>query len=122
MGLLSGKCIVITGAAQGMGAVHAERCVAEGASVVLTDLQAEAGRKLASRLGDAAVFAEQDVTSEADWDRVVALAKERFGRLGDDHLLPRHVVGERHDPRVAGLRGCRDRVANDAHRAAAGGG
>ncbi|MCA9502787.1 MAG: glucose 1-dehydrogenase [Spirochaetaceae bacterium] len=81
MGLLSGKCIVITGAAQGMGAVHAERCVAEGASVVLTDLQAEAGRKLASRLGDAAVFAEQDVTSEADWDRVVALAKERFGRL-----------------------------------------
>ena len=36
MGLLDGKSIIITGAAQGMGAVHAQRCVEEGARVVLT--------------------------------------------------------------------------------------
>jgi len=81
MGQLEGKSIIITGAAQGMGAVHARRCVEEGARVVLTDLQVEEGEKQAAALGDAAVFVEQDITSEADWDLVVAAAVDRFGRL-----------------------------------------
>ena len=81
MGQLQGKTIIITGAAQGMGAVHARRCVEEGASVVLTDLQAEAGEKLAAELGDAARFVSQDVTSESDWDRVIGEATGRFGEI-----------------------------------------
>ncbi|MAG29691.1 MAG: 3-alpha-hydroxysteroid dehydrogenase [Deltaproteobacteria bacterium] len=81
MGLLDGKSIIITGAAQGMGAVHARRCVEEGARIVATDLQREAGEKLAAELGSDAVFVEQDVTKEADWDRVVETAVDRFGRL-----------------------------------------
>ena len=81
MGQLDGKCIVITGAAQGMGAIHALRCVEEGASVVLTDLQAEAGAKQAAKLGDAAIFVEHDVTSASDWGRVVEAAVKGFGRL-----------------------------------------
>ena len=81
MGLLEGKQIVITGAAQGMGAVHARRCVEEGARVLLTDLQAEAGEKLAGELGAAAAFEAQDVTRGEDWDRVVATARTRFGRV-----------------------------------------
>lgn len=81
MGQLEGKSIIITGGAQGMGAVHARRCVEEGARVVLTDLQVELGEKQAAELGDAAVFVEHDVISEADWDRVVEAAVERFGRL-----------------------------------------
>ena len=81
MGQLDGKTIIITGAAQGMGAVHARRCVEEGANVVLTDLQTEAGSKQAEALGDAAIFVQQDVTAEADWDRVVETALDRFGRI-----------------------------------------
>lgn len=81
MGQLEGKSIIITGAAQGMGAVHARRCVEEGARVVLTDLQTEVGEKLAVELGDHASFVEQNVTNEADWDRVVGEATSRFGRI-----------------------------------------
>ena len=81
MGQLDGKTIIITGAAQGMGAIHARRCVEEGANVVLTDLQTEAGSKQAEALGDAAIFVQQDVTAEADWDRVVETALDRFGRI-----------------------------------------
>ena len=81
MGQLEGKTIIITGAAQGMGAIHARRCVEEGAQIVLTDLQVEEGEKQAASLGDSAVFVEQDITSETDWDRVVATAVDRFGRL-----------------------------------------
>ena len=74
MGQLDGKNIIITGAAQGMGAVHARRCVEEGARIVITDLQDEAGEKLAAELGEATTFVPQDITSEADWDRVVEAA------------------------------------------------
>ena len=81
MGQLDGKTIIITGAAQGMGAIHAQRCVEEGANVVLTDIQGEAGAKHAATLGERAVFAEQDITNEDDWDRVVALAVDRFGQV-----------------------------------------
>ena len=85
MGQLEGKRIILTGAAQGMGAIHAKRFVEEGARVVMTDLQAEAGRKLANELGPNAHFAEQDVTKEADWERVVAAATKQFG--GVDGLV-----------------------------------
>jgi 3alpha(or 20beta)-hydroxysteroid dehydrogenase len=78
---LEGKNVIITGAAQGMGAVHARRCVEEGARVVLTDLQVEEGKALADDLGDDALFVEQDITVESDWDRVVAATQERFGRI-----------------------------------------
>lgn len=85
MGQLEGKRIILTGAAQGMGAIHAKRFVEEGARVVMTDLQAEAGRKLANELGPNAHFAEQDVTKEVDWERVVAAATKQFG--GVDGLV-----------------------------------
>ena len=45
MGQLEGKRIIITGAAQGMGAVHARVFAEAGARVVLTDLQTEAGER-----------------------------------------------------------------------------
>ena len=81
MGQLDGKTVIITGAAQGMGAVHASRCVEEGARVVLTDLQADAGQALAAELGEGVRFVEQDVTSEPDWDRVVDEATTQFGGI-----------------------------------------
>ncbi|MCR9185242.1 MAG: glucose 1-dehydrogenase [Halieaceae bacterium] len=77
----SGKTVIITGAAQGMGANHVRRFVAEGANVLLTDVQDDAGAALAAELGPQACFVHQDVSSEADWDAVVAAATARFGRI-----------------------------------------
>lgn len=76
---LNGKVAIITGAAQGMGAAHARRFVAEGARVVLTDINAEEGSKLAAELGSAALFMAHDVANESAWVSVVAAAEDRFG-------------------------------------------
>ncbi len=81
MGQLDGKRIIITGAAQGMGAVHARLFVEAGARVVLTDLQTDAGAKLAKELGKNAHFVPQDVTKESDWESVVGEAGKRFGGI-----------------------------------------
>ncbi len=79
MGRLSGKIAIITGAAQGMGEAHAKAFVDHGAKVILTDLNVEAGQKLADSLGDAAIFVKQDVSKKADWDEVLAKGEAAFG-------------------------------------------
>ncbi|WP_144823660.1 glucose 1-dehydrogenase [Marinobacter piscensis] len=79
MARLEGKVAIITGAAQGMGASHARIFIAQGAQVVLTDLNEEKGQALASELGSNALFVQQDVTREADWVRVVRATEDRFG-------------------------------------------
>jgi 3alpha(or 20beta)-hydroxysteroid dehydrogenase len=79
MARLEGKVAIITGAAQGMGAAHARRFVAEGASVVITDINREAGEALAAELGDAAMFHALDVADDGSWREVVAAARARFG-------------------------------------------
>lgn len=79
MGRLEGKVAIITGASQGMGEEHARAFVREGAKVILTDINAEAGEKLAASLGDNAMFLKQDVSKEADWSDVVAKGEARFG-------------------------------------------
>ena len=81
MGRLNGKIAIITGASQGMGTAHARAFVAEGAQVVLTDVNADAGMALAEELGPRAVFVKQDVSSGGDWKSVVALAEKRFGTV-----------------------------------------
>jgi 3alpha(or 20beta)-hydroxysteroid dehydrogenase len=72
MARLQGKIAIITGAAQGMGAAFARSCVAEGARVMLTDINAGAGQKLAAELGSNAAFTLHDVASESAWQAVVA--------------------------------------------------
>lgn len=81
MGLLEGKVVIVTGGAQGMGRRHVQRCVAEGARVVATDVQIDAGRATVAELGDAAMFVAHDVTDAASWGVVVDATLERFGRL-----------------------------------------
>jgi len=81
MGRLSGKVAVITGASQGMGEAHAKAFVAEGAKVILTDINAEAGAALAASLGESALFVRHDVADAAGWAAVVAQGEARFGPI-----------------------------------------
>ena len=72
---------IVTGGASGLGAATARMIVDNGGKVVLADVQAEAGEKLAAELGadkgaGIARFVKCDVTSEADGQAVVAAARE----------------------------------------------
>lgn len=82
MGRLAGKVAIVTGAARGMGEAHARRFVAEGAQVLLTDINRERGNSLAQELGANARFFHHDVTSKASWVAALADAEEAFGPVG----------------------------------------
>ena len=79
MSRLAGKVAIITGASQGMGEAHARRFVAEGASVLLTDVNSERGLEIAAELGSAARFIEHDVRNKASWNAVVVASEQAFG-------------------------------------------
>jgi len=83
MSLLAGQTAVVTGGAQGLGFAIAERFIAEGAHVMLGDLDLEATRAAVDKLGGAEVAraVRCDVTSSADVNALVAAAVEQFGGL-----------------------------------------
>jgi 3alpha(or 20beta)-hydroxysteroid dehydrogenase len=81
MARLQDKVIIITGAAQGMGATHARLCIEAGAKVVLTDINTEKGQALAAELGNQALFIQHNVTSEDDWTQVIAATQAYFGTI-----------------------------------------
>lgn len=81
---LDDRVALITGAASGIGKAIAERLASEGAAVMITDVQDEAGAQTARSITDGggrAAFAHLDVTSEAEWQAAVAATVESFGRL-----------------------------------------
>lgn len=81
MNRLTGKVAIITGASQGMGAEHARAFAAQGAKVILTDVNDEAGKALATEIGASALFIRQDVSSAADWKKVVEQGEKQFGTV-----------------------------------------
>lgn len=84
MTALSGRVVVITGGASGIGAATARLCAARGAHVVIGDLNDAAGAALArelTKLGLSAVFAHVDVTHEADCERLMHTAVSGYGAL-----------------------------------------
>lgn len=86
MGRLKGKVAIITGAAGGIGAAAAKRFLAEGARVVMVDLDEKALKQAARRLDPRRVeLCAADVTQVADTKRYIAAAVKRFG--GVDILL-----------------------------------
>lgn len=78
---LKNRVAIITGGAGGMGKATAKRFVEEGAKVVITDLQEQAGQALSVELGDSSAFCLQDVSNRQDWDAVLQFTRERFGAV-----------------------------------------
>jgi NAD(P)-dependent dehydrogenase (short-subunit alcohol dehydrogenase family) len=76
--------VIVTGAARGQGASHAERLASEGAYVLACDVLDADGKATADRLQQAGLRVEYlhlDVTSAEDWSRVVEHARTHSGRL-----------------------------------------
>ncbi|WP_413542649.1 SDR family oxidoreductase [Citricoccus nitrophenolicus] len=85
-GRAAGKVALASGAAQGMGASHARVLAAAGASVMIGDLQEEAGMALAEEINategrQAAAFTPLNVTSLQDWTAAVGQTVQEFGKL-----------------------------------------
>lgn len=79
--LIASHTFLISGGSSGLGAACARHLVGLGGNVVIADLNAEAGEKIASELGSTAAFAACNVSSADDVQRAVDLALERFGAL-----------------------------------------
>ena len=74
-----GKVAVVTGAARGMGESMARLLVAEGARVVLADVEDDDGVRVAKDLGDAAAYTHLDVTSADGWQSLLRTTESLFG-------------------------------------------
>lgn len=85
-GRLSGKVVLVTGGARGLGADQARALVEEGAIVVIGDICDQEGAELAKELDrrGCCEYLTLDVTKERDWGHVISAIVERHGRL---HVL-----------------------------------
>lgn len=90
MARVAGKTAIVTGGASGLGKAIAHLLAAEGARVLVTDVQEAAGQTVAKEIGG--VFLLQDVSDEKRWNEVVAEAERRFGAL--DILVNNAGVGD----------------------------
>ena len=81
MARLDGKIAIITGAAKGLGEADARLFAAEGARVIMTDMDTENGERVAAEIGDMAEFHPQDVCDEGSWKVLIADIVKRHGKL-----------------------------------------
>jgi len=78
---LAGRVAIITGGARGQGAATARLFAGEGAKVVIADVLEPEGSAVAKEIGASAVFARLDVTSEENWNRLVADTEQRWSKV-----------------------------------------
>jgi 2-hydroxycyclohexanecarboxyl-CoA dehydrogenase len=81
MGKLEGKIAIVTGAGQGIGKAIAEKLAAEGATVVVTDVNEATAKETADGIGGGAVGIHTDVTSRESVNAMVEQVRSRFGRI-----------------------------------------
>lgn len=92
---LAGKVAVVTGGASGLGRAAVERFVAEGARVVLLDVDEERGNQVVFELGDRAAFRVVDVSDADAVQQAVDFAVEHFG--GIDVMFNNAGIGSKFD-------------------------
>lgn len=93
MGILDGKVAVITGGASGQGAAEARLFAAEGAKVVIADIQDDLGKKLVGELGGSAIYVRTDVSSEEDWAETI---RQTIVAFGDPTILVQNAAVVHH--------------------------
>ncbi|MBB1086205.1 glucose 1-dehydrogenase [Limosilactobacillus fastidiosus] len=81
MNRLKDKVAIITGGSMGIGFASAKLFIKEGAKVVITARNSETGEKAAKELGPNAIFVQQDVSQERDWQRVIDTTLKTFDKL-----------------------------------------
>lgn len=84
MGRVDGKVVIVTGAASGLGRADAEFLAAEGANLVLTDIDDAGGNALCEALkaaGHKAIYLNHDVRDEQRWQEVIDATDAEYGRL-----------------------------------------
>jgi len=85
-GRFAGQVAVVTGAGNGIGRGSAERLAAEGARVVVVDVDGDAARRAAAALPGGAIAVTADVSDEAQVDGYIEAAVAAFGRIDFHHL------------------------------------
>ena len=78
---LKDKVAVVTGAAGGIGRAIAERFAAEGAKVIVADIDDKAGQATTQAIGKGTIFVKADTGAKKDAEALVAAAVKAFGRL-----------------------------------------
>lgn len=81
MSKLENKVSLITGAASGIGAATAKLFAAEGATVIVVDIDESNGRRVADEIGARGIFNKANVSEPLEVEAMVKLAVDRFGRL-----------------------------------------
>lgn len=81
MGRVEGKVCLVTGGGSGLGRADAIALAAEGAQVVITDINKENGEEAAHAAGNGAIFLEHDVAEDEQWQRVIKQTVDQFGEL-----------------------------------------
>ncbi len=81
MSRVADKVVLVTGAGSGIGRATAKLLAAEGATVIVTDVNRPGGLETVQQIGGRARFEEQDTSKEADWKRIIDDILAREGRL-----------------------------------------
>jgi NAD(P)-dependent dehydrogenase (short-subunit alcohol dehydrogenase family) len=80
-GRVADKVVLVTGAGSGIGRATAALLVAEGATVIVSDINRAGGLETMQQIGGKARFEEHDTAQEADWKRIIDGIIEREGKL-----------------------------------------
>ncbi|MEM8661901.1 MAG: SDR family NAD(P)-dependent oxidoreductase, partial [Pseudomonadota bacterium] len=78
---VEGKIALVTGGGSGLGEAMCVRLAEEGATVVVTDINAESAERVAQGIGERAIALQQDVADEARWAAVLNDIVQRYGHL-----------------------------------------
>ena len=81
MGRLNNKVAIITGASKGLGEANSRLFASEGATVIMTDVDVENGKRVAAEIGDKATFYKQDVRDEDGWAALIKQVMSDHGKL-----------------------------------------